>query len=398
MSKKKKILLIVVSIIFLFLMIGTVVVMIHVKNTDAIVLNDDLTCNYREVVYADRFIKELDGKLLDQYLVDTSVVGKRQIEVQYKNRYGFVEHKRFEIVVKDVVAPTIVVKDPYTIVEGEVSNLLDTIFCADDYDDGIRCTITGEYDLNTVGNYNLNIEAEDKSGNVSEKDFTLKVVKKEKNNSSFSSNKYTSFKDVYQQYKNENTEIGLDISKWQGDVDYAKIAAEGVSFVMLKVGGQVEIGGEYIVDPKFEQNINAALENGLKVGVYFYSYAKSESDAIKQARWVIQMIKKYNVTLPIAFDWENWNRYSTFGIGFRTLNKVAHAFINEVNRYNYEGVLYSSKYYLENYWYQEEYDNWLAYYTNNNNYQGEYMMWQLCSDGKINGINGAVDIDVLKVK
>lgn len=393
--KKKVMVFGVFLLIILFVFI--IILMVHVKKTDAVVFSDVLSCSYREKVSVDRFIRKLDGTLLDNYWVDTSTVGKKKLEIQYKNRYGFIEQKKFEIEVKDVVAPIIVVNNPYTVVEGEVSDLLDVIFCADDYDDGVKCVISGEYDLNRIGQYHLKIEAQDKSGNEAEKEFTLNVVKKEKKSNS-SQVKYTDFKDFYQKYNDSSVEIGLDISKWQGEVDYAKIANEGVSFVMLKVGGQTEIGGEYIVDPSFDDNIEGALENGLKVGVYFYSYAKSEIEAKKQARWVVQKVKDYELALPIAFDWENWARYSTFGIGFRTLNKVAESFIEEVKRYHYEGILYSSKYYLENIWHQDDYVKWLAYYNEYNEIEDDYFLWQVCNDGKINGINGSVDIDILKVR
>ena len=136
MSQHKKILLFVLGGFILFLFFCVITLMVTVKNTGAIVFQDDLTCQYREKVYVDRFIKRMDGELIDRYLVDTSVVGKRQIEVRYRNRYGFVEQKKIEIEVKDVTAPMIVVCNPYTVVEGEVDNLLDSIFCADDYDDG----------------------------------------------------------------------------------------------------------------------------------------------------------------------------------------------------------------------------------------------------------------------
>ena len=75
---------------------------------------------------------------------------------------------------------------------------------------------------------------------------------------------------------------------------------------------------------------------------------------------------------------------------------MATAFLEEVERNGYVGMLYSSKYYLENIWYREEYDNiWLAYYTKNNDYDGKYLLWQVCNDGKIDGIDGYVDIDIL---
>ncbi len=396
MDKKNKIFVIFLGTLLVFLLCFIIYFMFRIKKTDAIVFVDDLTCNYLEEVYADRFIKQIDGTLLEKYLVDTSIVGKRKVEIQYKNRYGFVEQKNFVIEVKDVTPPLIIVNNPYKVFVGEVQNLLDDIFCADDYDDGIRCVISGEYDLNTVGNYHLNISAKDKSGNKSQKDFVLEVVKKsEKNNSS--PVERTNFRQIYHKYKSDFTEVGLDISKWQGKVDYAKIKNEGVSFVMLKIGGQRKINGEIIIDPNFYENINKAMEQNLKVGVYFYSYAKNVSEAEKQAIWVVQKIKDYNLSLPIAFDWENWEHYSTFGIGFRTLNKVATSFIQKINHYGYDGMLYSSKYYLENIWYQDYYTKWIAYYSEYNDYKGDYMMWQICNNGKIDGIDGPVDIDILTI-
>ena len=394
MSQHKKILLFVLGGFILFLFFCVITLMVTVKNTGAIVFQDDLTCQYREKVYVDRFIKRMDGELIDRYLVDTSVVGKRQIEVRYRNRYGFVEQKKIEIEVKDVTAPMIVVSNPYTVVEGEVDNLLDSIFCADDYDDDIKCVISGEYNLNVIGKYSLSIEAVDKSGNQTEKEFVLNVIKKSHQKESNKKNE-VSFQDIYKRYKSSNTEVGLDISKWQGEVDFDKIVREGASFVMIKIGGQNGIGEEIIEDSYFSRNIEEALKHQLKVGVYFYSHARTEMEAIKQARWVVQRLKKYSISLPVAFDWENWEYYSRYRIGFRTLNHVASSFMDEVRRYGYQAMLYSSKYYLENIWYPEIKDRWIAYYTDDNDYDDSYMMWQLCNTGKIDGIEGYVDIDIL---
>ena len=394
MSQHKKILLFVLGGFILFLFFCVITLMVTVKNTGAIVFQDDLTCQYREKVYVDRFIKRMDGELIDRYLVDTSVVGKRQIEVRYRNRYGFVEQKKIEIEVKDVTAPMIVVSNPYTVVEGEVDNLLDSIFCADDYDDDIKCVISGEYNLNVIGRFSLSIEAVDKSGNQTEKEFVLNVIKKSHQKESNKKNE-VSFQDIYKRYKSSNTEVGLDISKWQGEVDFDKIVREGASFVMIKIGGQNGIGEEIIEDSYFSRNIEEALKHQLKVGVYFYSHAKTDVEAIKQARWVVQKLKKYSISLPVAFDWENWESYSKYRIGFRTLNHVASSFMDEVRRYGYQAMLYSSKYYLENIWYPELNDRWIAYYTNDNDYDDSYMMWQLCNTGKIDGIEGYVDIDIL---
>lgn len=222
----------------------------------------------------------------------------------------------------------------------------------------------------------------------------MKVIEEDKNNKVKSSeNTYQEFSDIYNKYKNANTMIGLDISRWQEDVDFKKIKEQGVEFVMLKLGGQNKINGSIIMDPKFLSNIEQALKENLEVGVYFYSYAASADDAKKQAEWVIDNLKGYDITFPVAFDWENWSNFSSFHIGFRTLNEIASTFIKEISS-SYDAVLYSSKYYLENIWYKEEYNNWIAYYTSNFSNNSNYTMWQVCNNGKIEGINSYVDIDV----
>ena len=394
MNWSKKFLIFVFSFFIILLFVFVILLMVHVKKTDAIVFSDDLTCNYRDVVHVEHFIKSINGNLLDNYLVDTSTLGKKQLDVRYKNQYGFVEKSKVIIEVKDTVSPIISVDDPYVISKGDVSKLEDTIFCADDYDDHIQCTISGEYDLNQIGNYPLSIIASDKTGNESKKNFVLKVV--DKKESDQSNGTPIKFNDIYRKYSNEY-DIGLDVSKWQGNVDFEKLAQQGVSFVMIKLGGQSEINGEITLDPNFYTNIDKAIQNDLKVGVYFYSYAKSVNEAKKQAKWVAQILKDYHLDLPVAFDWENWEKYSTFGIGFRTLNRIASSFITEINHYQYQGMLYSSKYYLENIWYSEDYSNiWLAYYHQSLDYDGKFSIWQVCNTGIIDGINGFVDIDLLK--
>lgn len=365
-------------------------------------LKKDLTLEFREKAHVSDLIFKLNGKLVHDPLIDTDEVGKKTLMIQFQNHYGFIVEHSFSIEVKDVVAPMVAISNPYVVEKNSQINLNEAIFCADDYDDDISCQIEGRYDLNKEGVYPLKIVATDHSGNVSQKQFDLKVVPKQKSSVGSKGNsstpKSTKFQSVYRQYKTDKTEIGLDLSKWQGDVDFVKLKEQGVSFVMLKVGGQAKIGDIYKLDPKFLKNIEGALSNDIKVGVYFYSYARNELEATAQARWIVKQLENYDITLPIVFDWENWSSFSKFHISFRTLNQVAQTFIKEVERLGYEGMLYSSKYYLETIWYEDFSNVWLAYYTKNNDYEGKYRIWQVCSDGAIAGIDGFVDIDVMYLK
>ena len=386
----------IVILLSLLITLGTITYL-RLTTTEGIIFNDNLKVEFRSEVYVKDFIKSIDGKLIDNYKVDTNEVGKKDIVITFKKMYGFIVGKNLTIEVIDVTPPTVIVSSPYQVIKGSNIKLEEEIFCADDYDDYIECKINGEYDLNTLGKYNLEMIATDKSGNITNKKFILDVIEKSVNSNNNSSIRYTSFKSVYNKYKNDNTKIGLDISKWQGEVDFTKLREQGVEFVMLKLGGQTKIGGEFIIDPKFYDNIDGAINNDIDVGVYFYSYAKSSEEAIKQADFIVSKLDKYNINMPIAFDWENFIDYTKFHISFHTLNKIASSFINRVEELGYKGVLYSSKYYLENIWYSDNYTNWLAYYNSEFNDYKDYYMWQICSNGKIDGINGYVDIDIMYV-
>ena len=131
------------------------------------------------------------------------------------------------------------------------------------------------------------------------------------------------------------------------------------------------------------------------VGIYFYSCANNYEDATKQADCVIDKIKDYNFTLPVYFDWESWSYFNEYNVSFYSLNKIANIFISKLNDNGYESGLYSSKYYLDNIWYDEKYENiWLAQYNDEVTYSGKYEYWQRCNTGRISGINGDVDIDI----
>ena len=270
--------------------------------------------------------------------------------------------------------------------------------CADDYDDNVKCSILGKYNLKKVGTYNLKITATDFSKNNTTKEFTLNVVAKESNTQNQTDNtSFVDYNDVYKKYKTNKTEIGIDISKWQKKIDFNKLKASGVEFVILKIGGQKELNGKTIMDPKFKKNIEAATKANLKIGLYFYSYAKSPQEAKNQARFIIKEIRKsnYKIDLPIAFDWENWLEYNKFNISFNSLNNIAKSFIKEINSSGYQATLYSSEYYLDTIWFAEDYDNiWVANYGNLT-HKPKYKLWQMCSDGKVDGINNYVDIDIL---
>lgn len=362
--------------------------------------------NLKVPVYSKLKVKDLiasiDGKVITNKTLNTEELGKQEVSFVYKDKNNKEKRGVFTIDVVDEEKPLVWLSGSYSARVGSDLNLEDEIFCADNYDSNPTCKIEGTYDLNTAGTYNLTYVATDSNKNEERINFTLNVYEPAPATTTQTPDAaeqreevVTAFNDVVATHKDENTEIGIDVSKWQGDIDFRKVKDAKATFVMIRVGSQQGVDGEYVLDPYFKQNIENALANDLKVGVYFYSYANSKKEARKQATWVLDQIKDYEITLPIAFDWECYNSFNQMELSLFGLNEVAESFLEKVEDKGYDGMLYGSKNYLNSIWKYHDYDVWLAHYTDQTDYDSHYIMWQLCQDGRIDGINTAVDINVL---
>ena len=371
---------------------------LRIKNARIeVVLKNNLVVEFTEEKRVSDFIESINGEIIDDYVIDPTSLGKKEIEFKFKNDQNITVSYKYDIEVIDTVQPVIWLNNVYQITKGSKINLTDKILCGDNQDNKPKCTVEGNYDIDTAGDYPLIFKAEDKSGNKTEKQFILRVVEPNRTSSPQTTMEpsYTDFSEVKNQYKTDQTQIGIDVSGWQGEIDFEKIKKAGVEFIMIRVGGTRGTNGEYFVDKYFKRNIEEANKHGIKAGIYFYSYANSNKSAIRDAKWVLKQIKDYDIDLPIAFDWEEWAYFNDYNLSFFGLTSMAESFLDTVEAEGYEGMLYSSKSYLESIWLPTKYDIWLAHYTNQTNYQGKYKLWQLCDNGKIDGIEGTVDIDVM---
>lgn len=361
-----------------------------------ITLIEDLNVEFNSELRVKDLIKSINGKIINNFKINTTKLGEQEIEYTYINDDNIRLKQKIKYNVVDTVEPIIWLSGSYTIYKGNAFDY-SNIMCGDNHDSIPNCYVEGKYDVNKVGSYPLVFKAEDKSGNVATKEFVLKVVNKPTGSSTTQSTSktYTKFSDILSKHKTENTKIGIDVSGWQGEIDFEKIKNAGVEFIIIRVGGNTGTEKENYVDSKFIRNIELANEYDIDVGLYFYSYANSKEHAIRDAKWLLEQIKDYDVELPIAFDWENWNYYNFYELSFYELTEMAEAFLDVLEEAGYKGMLYSSKNYLEKIWLKTDYPIWLAHYTTKTNYEGPYYMWQLCDNGQIDGINGAVDIDVM---
>lgn len=403
--KKKNIKIIMIAIVGIILIVtGCVWIVLLPPKVD----NSGYTLieNLKIPVYSDIKVKDLissvEGKVITNKTINTEKLGEQEVSFVYTNKDNKERTGIFNIEVVDEEEPLIWLSGSYSARVGSDLNLEDEILCADNYDNKPNCRIEGDYDLNTAGTYNLTYVATDSSNNEERVNFTLNVYDpapvtevEEKVVEEPEEPVVTAFNDVVEAHKDENTEIGIDVSRWQEEIDFKKVKDAGATFVMIRVGAQQGVEGEYTLDPYFKQNIENALANDLKVGVYFYSYADSAEEAKKQADWVLKQIKDYKLTLPVAFDWECYNNFNQMELSLFGLNEVAETFLERVEEEGYDGMLYGSKNYLDSIWKYHDYDVWLAHYTDETDYDSHYVMWQLCQDGQIDGINTAVDINVL---
>lgn len=403
----KKILICSLIILILILLSGTVfsvVQYLRIKYAKIEVsLVNDLNVEFLDKRRVSDFITGINGTIKNDYEIDTTKLGNQEIIVNFKNNDNINVSYKFNINVVDTIPPVVWLKTSYSVNKGSEFSK-DKILCGDIVDNKPNCVINGFYDVNKVGSYPLEFIATDKSGNETKKNFTL-YVNETRPTSNYkppttqvTPRKRTKFSDVVETFKNDNTKIGIDVSKWQGNIDFEKLKNDKVEFIIIRVGGTRGTNKEYFVDEYFKKNIEQANKYGIDVGIYFYSYANTKEAAINDANWVIEQIKDYKINLPIAFDWENWSDFNSYNLSFYNLTEMANAFLKVIEDNGYKGLLYSSKTYLENIWLPTNYDTWLAHYTTDfklSNYQGQYTFWQMCQDGLVNGINADVDIDIL---
>lgn len=397
--KKKIIIIISIVVIFILGIFGGVRLYsyLRVKNAKVeIVLKDNMTLEFNDKAKVSDFIESINGKIIDDYDIDSSKIGMKNIEFKFINDDGIKLNYKYDLEIVDTIKPVIWLSGSYRVKKGTKVDLASTIMCGDNYDSNPKCFIEGDYDLNKAGKYELVYKAIDQSNNINEEKFTLTVYNPTTSNGGGTAiPTRTTFKSVVKKHKTDKTSIGIDVSKWQGDIDFDKLKAAGVEFIMIRVGTTKGSYGEYVLDPKFERNIKEANRVGIPAGIYFYTYASDIKSAKSDALWVAEHIKDYKIDLPVAFDWEDWNYFNEYGISFYELTSFSNEFVKVLNSYGYKGMLYSSKSYLDYIWYPVDYDVWLAHYTNKTTYTGKYMMWQLCSNGKVDGINGNVDINVM---
>ena len=198
-------------------------------------------------------------------------------------------------------------------------------------------------------------------------------------------------------FENEGTHSnGIDVSAHQGVIDWKTVADSGVDFAMIRCGFRGQTKGSIYEDKYFKTNVREAAANGIKIGIYFYSTAINETEALEEAAWVVKKIGPYRITYPVVYDFEDFENYRCSEVNGERATENALAFLNYVKSYGYEPMMYANKYDITNRMSRSSFNCkfWLAHYTSQTNYKGNFNMWQYTSKGSVPGISGNVDMNV----
>lgn len=192
--------------------------------------------------------------------------------------------------------------------------------------------------------------------------------------------------------------LGIDVSKWNGSINWTNVKNSGVNYVIIRCGYRGSSQGTLVEDPTYKSNIQGAIAAGLKVGVYFYSQAVNQVEAVEEASMVLNLIRGYKISYPVFIDIEASGGRGD-AIDKNTRTAVAQAFCETIQGSGYTAGVYSGKHWFEtkmNTSSLEKYKIWVAHYNNaaSTTYKGRYDIWQYTSSGTISGIGGNVDLNL----
>lgn len=205
------------------------------------------------------------------------------------------------------------------------------------------------------------------------------------------------------QYYTENGEItssvGIDVSKFQGTIDWAQVKAAGVDFAFVRVGYRGYGNGAIKLDETFDTNVAGALKNNLNVGVYFYSQATTYEEGVEEAQFVLDNVKAYNINLPIVLDTEDPmdDTARTSGLTREQRSEACRGFLETIKAAGYDTMLYANLRWIAlnlDLTQLYGYKIWFAQYANEPQLPYTYQIWQYTDQGTVPGISQPVDLNI----
>ncbi|MEZ3507838.1 MAG: hypothetical protein K1W10_12980 [Lachnospiraceae bacterium] len=200
------------------------------------------------------------------------------------------------------------------------------------------------------------------------------------------------------QFASGNARLGIDVSKWNKTIDWDEVKEAGIEFAIIRCGYRGASSGALVLDPMYEQNIRGAIEAEIPVGVYFFTQAVDEVEAVEEASMVISLIEEYDVDYPVFLDSESAGGTGRAdGLEAEERTRIHKAFLETIAAAGYETGIYGSRNWLKDQVEMKElsaYKTWLAEYAEIPSYDEYYHMWQYTSKGVVDGIDTPVDLNL----
>lgn len=202
---------------------------------------------------------------------------------------------------------------------------------------------------------------------------------------------------------------GIDVARYQGTIDWSRVATSSVDFAMVRLGYRSYADGSLVEDVNARYNLQEAQKNNILLGAYFFSTAVSEEEAKEEANWAADILDQYSITYPVAYDCEGYQEPDSrqYGLSAQERTDIAIAFLKQIEKRGYEGMFYSSKNEMEGdrKWevsrIEKDHKVWVAQYpaeaypnTEKSSYSGSHQMWQHTTNGAVPGISQNVDLNV----
>ena len=197
--------------------------------------------------------------------------------------------------------------------------------------------------------------------------------------------------------------IGIDVSKFQSSINWQKVKNAGINFVIIRCGYRGYGSGVLVQDPMFASHITGAKAAGLRVGIYFFSQAVSEAEAVEEASMAVKLARQYGINMPIAIDSEyaNGGAGRADGLSKSARTDITIAFCNTVANAGYKPMVYASKSWFSDHLdvsrFPSSYRIWVAHYAKTCGYTGRYDIWQNTSKGSVDGVKGNVDMNISSI-
>ena len=200
-------------------------------------------------------------------------------------------------------------------------------------------------------------------------------------------------------YDDPNASLGIDVSDYQGDINWQTVKESGIDFAMIRAGYRGATRGKLNEDSKFQQNYEGAKAAGVQIGVYFFSQAVSVSEAEEEAGFVLQLLQGKELDLPVVFDWEmtDIDNSRTASATGEQITSYASAFCKKVSKAGYTAGVYFNRNLGYSYYNLEEikdFDFWLAEYRSVPAFYYDFKIWQYSDNAQVQGIETPVDINV----